>query len=194
MKTLETERLLLRDITFADAENLYDILSDEDTAYWFGMPAMTERWEAYRMIERGASYQWGITRKEDGRLIGLVQIYTTHWWSTNQHLGYVLSAEARGHHYMKEAVDAICNYVFEDTDADCITLDIREDNGPSRSVAADCGFFLDETLSDEDKDINFYGYPLDEFNRLRTTRATNRLGDFIPFRTKLKLHTCCAAA
>lgn len=194
MKTLETERLVLREMDANDALDLYKIVSDEDTAYWAGMRPVDDIDDVYCMIEYGKDCQYGITKKGENKVIGLIQIYG-HFWDkpSRRHLGYFLSSEERGNHYMKEAVDAVCEYLFSHPNIDCITLDIRGDNPQSRAVAASCGFIFDEEQPEWEKDTNRYGYLLDEFNKLRYTKAVNCLGDFLSFGSRESHGTRCAA-
>ena len=195
MKTLETERLILRPMTIDDIRDVYEFLANEDTAYWFGMPQIFEKWQVCRFIERGEDWQYGITIKGDDKVVGVIQVYDTEEGAPgSKELGYVLSPEARGNGYMKEAVDAVCDYLFSETPTDYVSLQIRADNGPSRSIAAACGFIEDETLSFWQKDTNFYGYHLDDYTKVRETKAVNRLGDFLPLGTRRHLYRTCMAA
>ena len=80
---LETERLILRPITLADAEEIFhNWTSDPDVARYMAYSThenvgATQEW--LRMVEanRGlpTNFDWGFARKSDGRLIGSGGIY-----------------------------------------------------------------------------------------------------------------------
>ena len=160
-RIIETERLILRPLSETDAEDIYAIGSDEQTAYWAGMLRYDNLYDA--KCEIWCLDGYGITVKGEDRVIGLVGVNRnadrSNDWTTE--LGYFLSKDHRGHGYMPEAVSAICNEMFDAEGAERVMLEIRQDNIPSREVARKCGFTQNENQTHWR--LNLYGKPLDEF-------------------------------
>ena len=73
--TIETKRLILREMTERDFDALYEILSDADTMKYYPAPcdeAHVRRWIAWS-IDNYAKYGfglWAVTLKETGEFIG----------------------------------------------------------------------------------------------------------------------------
>lgn len=160
-RILETDRLILRPVSETDAEDLYAIGSDEQTAYWAGMYIYEDLDDVKTEIWCMDGY--GITVKGEDKIIGVVGVNESADWSNNwtAQLGYFLSKDCRGHGYMPEAVTAICNELFETDCTERVMLEIRKDNIPSRKVARKCGFTQNENQTHWR--LNLYGKPLDEF-------------------------------
>lgn len=160
-RIIETDRLILRPVSETDAEDIYAIGSDQETAYWAGMHRYDNLDDA--ICEIWCLDGYGITVKGEDRVIGLVGVNesadATNNWTTQ--LGYFLSKECRGHGYMPEAVSAICNNMFETDCTERVMLEIRQDNIPSREVARKCGFTQNENQTHWRH--NLYDMPLDEF-------------------------------
>src|SRR3954452_5538789 len=110
LSALETERLLLRKITPADAADVFAYASDLEVSKY--MP-----WEPHHSLEVTRAYlagvfkryenhtpgPWGIVHKSDARLIGTCAY---HDWQRNDRraeIGYVLSRSYWGQGYMAEA-------------------------------------------------------------------------------------------
>jgi len=76
--TLETDRLILREILAADAPALFAIHGDADAMRWFGTDPMVDLQQAEQLVETFAAWRqmpnpgtrWGIQRKSDSKLLG----------------------------------------------------------------------------------------------------------------------------
>lgn len=167
IKTIETERLVLRQMTEADAADILEFSSDERTAYWAGMEPMKNLDEAKEAIELGnfflAEPQYGITVKGSDKVVGMItvseDIDTSNRLQTI--LGYLMSPDYAGQGYMSEAVKALCGHLFSTTRAPRIMVEIRPDNLPSQGVARNCGFV--RNAAQRQRRLNHYGKPLDEY-------------------------------
>ncbi|HSP47818.1 MAG TPA: GNAT family N-acetyltransferase, partial [Clostridiaceae bacterium] len=74
---LETERLILRQVTDEDVDQLYEILSDAEVAKFDYFYPVTSKAEAMKFMERyqkefeeNVEITWGIILKETNKLIG----------------------------------------------------------------------------------------------------------------------------
>lgn len=119
MKTpiLETERLILRPLTVADADEAYaNWTSDPDVARymtWSTHPhaEATKGWltEAEKSIDSDTAYDWGFVRKADNKLIGSGGIYYKEHLGCFE-LGYNIMKDCWHQGYTSEAAAAILDF------------------------------------------------------------------------------------
>lgn len=167
IRTIETDRLVLRPMTNADAADLLSLGGDAATAYWAGMEPLKDIKDAEEMIYWGNVFadepQYAITEKGADKVVGVIS--ASYGWDMAGEpelaLGYLLSPEVTRRGYMTEAVKAVCGDIFENTRWNKVMLEIRPDNIPSRGVAAKCGFV--QNAAQREWRLNHYGKPLDEF-------------------------------
>lgn len=166
LETIETGRLVLRKMTLADAPDVMDFCSRQQTAYWAGMEPMRQIADAEDVISWGNVFeddlQYGITEKGSDRVVGILGAEVDYREGEMLYvLGYLISPEVEGRGFMTESVTSLCERLFENTPVDRIMCEIRPDNIPSRRVAAKCGFLQDPCQ--RHWRLNLYGKPLDEF-------------------------------
>lgn len=114
---LETERLLLRPITIADAEEIYtNWTSDPEVARfmtWTTHPNVeaTKGWlsEVEKNLESDTSYDWGFARKSDGKLIGSGGLYFKEDYGCFE-LGYNIMKDCWHQGYTTEAARAMLDF------------------------------------------------------------------------------------
>ena len=118
---------------------------------------------------------YGVFRKESDDVIGYVQIKLAPITGKIdvRELGYAMSKEYRRRGYMSEAVNAVCNHLFQNEHIKRITLEILPDNLPSLGVARKCGFsFVEEP--EEKKHLRFLDdKPLDLYVHERMPIASD---------------------
>ena len=164
---IETERLVLRQLTEEDAADILEFSSDPRTAYWAGMEPMKDLAEAKEAIELGnffmAEPQYGITVKGSDKVVGTISVSEDLDMSNRLQtiLGYLISPDYEGRGYMSEAVKALCVHLFSTTRIPRIMVEIRPDNLPSQGVARKCGFV--RNAAQVRRRLNHYGKPLDEY-------------------------------
>ena len=144
---LETERLILREITPDDAEEILRIFADPRVIRYWGAAPMASIEEAYGKIagitaafREKFGIRWAITRRGSNRLIGSCG----HWRLIKQHrraeIGYELAPEHWGQGLMPEAVGAILRFGFERMGLHSVEAQIEPDNQGSRRVLEKLGF------------------------------------------------------
>jgi len=144
---LQTERLMLREITSADAEDMFRIYADPEVMRYWGSPPMRSIDEAHRKIDgiavafrEHAGIRWAITRRDSARLIGSCG----HWRLVREHarseIGYDLALEHWGQGIMTEAVGAILGCGFERMGLHSVEAQIDPANHGSRRVLEKLGF------------------------------------------------------
>jgi ribosomal-protein-alanine N-acetyltransferase len=119
--TLETERLVLRELTSDDVEWYRNHFSTPEIVHGSGYPAPAdidaakEEFEMYILgpWKEGTGLRWGITLKDDGSLIGSCGFYK---WESDPHrkaeIGYDLHPTYWGKGIMREALQAIIRYTL----------------------------------------------------------------------------------
>lgn len=138
---LETERLILREMTQDDLPALQGILQDEETMYAYNGAfdeAETQAW-LDRQLSRYAQYGfglWSVVLKESGGMIGQCGL-TMQPWRDDEVLevGYLFNRAFWHHGYATEAARGCMEYAFDRLGAREVCSIIRETNLPSRRVA-----------------------------------------------------------
>ena len=133
---LETKRLLLRQITLADAENLFSFFSDPQVMRFYDCEAFASIQEAIGIIQRFAEwferqngFRWGIALKtEPATLIGTCGLFAWHKPYRIATLGYELTPPYWRRGIMSEAVGAIVAYGFRELNLNKICALVVTDN------------------------------------------------------------------
>ncbi|HUG23378.1 GNAT family N-acetyltransferase [Piscinibacter sp.] len=100
--TLETERLLLREIVASDAPVLFAIHGDCDSMRWFGTDPLDDLQQAEQLVETFAAWRrmpnpgtrWGIQTKADSRLVGTCGLFKWNRGWKSCIVGYELARPA----------------------------------------------------------------------------------------------------
>ena len=148
---LETERLLLREMTQDDLPALQGILQDEETMYAYNGAfdeAETQAW-LDRQLSRYAQYGfglWAVVLKESGGMIGQCGLTMQPWRGDEVlEVGYLFNRAFWHHGYATEAARGCMEYAFDLLGAREVCSIIRETNLPSRRVAERNGMTLRDT-------------------------------------------------
>ena len=178
IEQIETERLILKTLREKDARALLSTVGDSETAWWSDdyIYDLDETIEFIEFNNQGIdTLLYGVFRKESDDVIGYVQIKLAPITGKIdvRELGYAMSKEYRRRGYMSEAVNAVCNHLFQNEHIKRITLEILPDNLPSLGVARKCGFsFVEEP--EEKKHLRFLDdKPLDLYVLARLPIASD---------------------
>ncbi len=144
---LETERLILREITLKDAEDIFAIYSNEEVMKYFGKNTYKELKEAELMAERCINafkdkegIRWGITFKNSDELIGSAGI----WRIVKNHLrgeiGYDLKITYWNRGIMTESLKAITSFGFNKMNLHTLEANIDPENIASKKLLGKIGF------------------------------------------------------
>lgn len=143
--TLQTERLLLRELTQDDYPALCRILQDADVMYAYEhafSEQETQGWldnQLRRYREDGFGL-WAVVLRQTGEMIGQCGItWQTHQAARVPEIGYLFQKAAWHQGFATEAARACKQYAFETLGFDAVYAIMRENNQASRSVAARCG-------------------------------------------------------
>ena len=147
LPTLEAPRVRLRWLTAADVDALFAIFSDGEMMRYWSSPPMQRRAEAEELVARvhrhfaeKFGFQWGIERKEDGRLLGTCTIFRVHPANRCAELGYGLASAHWKQGYMFEALTALLGFAFGKMNLRRLEADVDPRNANSLRILDRLGF------------------------------------------------------
>lgn len=144
---LETERLLLRELTLLDAEAMFRYFSKESVIRYFGMDSFENIEQAKTTIqtfknryEEGSVFRWGIEKKGSGQLIGTCGFHLINNHHKRAEIGYELDDTYWEKGYASEALQAILTYGFESLQLIRIAAVVYVENKASQKLLKKAGF------------------------------------------------------
>lgn len=144
-----TPRLYLRQFTAADAPKAY--------ANWMSDPDVTEflTWEAHRSPEEtertikswiysygSGTMDWCITLRKDREPVGSITAVQDFPDKGYCELGYCIGKDHWGKGYMTEAVKAVTEFIFRNTDYEWVQARCDTENHGSRKCLEKCSYRL----------------------------------------------------
>ncbi len=145
--TIATERLLLREITTADANEVFFLRSDAGLLTYLDKAPEKSVDETIaflsiikKNLEDNDGILWGITLKGSNIVIGTI----CYWRMQKQHyraeIGYVLHRAQQGKGIMGEAIKAVIKYGFETMKLHSIEANVNPANTSSMKLLEKNGF------------------------------------------------------
>ena len=155
---IETERLMLREITRGDAQAFFELRTHPDvTKYSDRFPPKSIE-EIHEFLDRifagikaNTSIAWAISPKGSNEFIGTVNFHRTIPEHHRAEIGYQLFSVYWRKGIMSEAVRAVIDYGFNTMKLHSIEAQVNPDNEPSLNLLKRNGF-VQEALFRE----NFY--------------------------------------
>ena len=145
--TLTTDRLVLRQLTHADADVINALFSDPQVIEVMSEPPLNSTEKAIELIDwlnghfaKQNAARWGITLKDDGRLMGTCGFHK--WNRENRHadLGYDLLPAYWGRGYGPEAARAVVAWSFANLNLHRMQADCTDGNLRSERTLLKLGF------------------------------------------------------
>lgn len=144
MRTLETERLILRAIEKSDAADFYEYAKSPNVGPHAGWKPHESLEETEKIIEEifMPNDSFAIVWKETGKMIGVIALeYDKRRPEVaSKEIGYSLSEEYWGRGIMTEATKAVIEYAFTDKQLDVLAICTSRVNERSARVIEKCGF------------------------------------------------------
>lgn len=170
---IETNRLILREYTLDDFDNLYEIVSDPETMRHYPKPFDEERtrdwieWNLQNYKNYGFGL-WVVTLKETGEFIGDCGISIQNIdWELLPEIGYHIHKKYWRRGFGSEAARAVRDWAFENTDYNCIYSYMKYTNVGSYSTAIANGMRKVKEYKDEKNKISYaYAITRDEWKLL----------------------------
>lgn len=164
--SIETERLVLREVTEDDADSLLAYLSDEEVTRHMGLAPFSSKEDAldeirwYQSIfENGTGTRWGITLKGKDQVIGSCGFLNLSNKHHRSEIGFELSKNHWGKGIAAEALQAVIAHGFTLLELNRIEALIEPANSPSQKVVERNGFVREGLLRS-------YEYTLGKFDDL----------------------------
>lgn len=145
---IETERLILRRYKETDIDAIYDIITDKRLSTYIKFPELTKELELEcikEWIEEAddSKYErWVIERKEDGAIVGNIDVNTVVKKHNYCNVGYTIRYVYWGNGYAAEALKAVSDYLL-DSGYYLVECSCNELNKQSSRVMEKAGFKKD---------------------------------------------------
>ena len=151
IEDINTDRLVLRKFTFDDAQMLFENYGcDEDNTKYM-------LWKNYKSVddakksieyyincyeENSTFRQYAIELKSTKELIGQISfdLSKRHHFAE---IAYVLGKKYQRQGYMKETIDALVDYLFNEIGCNRISAEVMIDNEASINLLKKCGFIVE---------------------------------------------------
>lgn len=161
MPVFETERLLVRRFTPADAECFYLLNSNENVMHFIRPVKNRQQSDAF-LSENLGFYQegsclgrFGVVEKKSGDFIGTFSfLYLSG--EADFHLGYALLPQAWGKGFATELVKAGIPYFFAHTTKAKIFAITHADNGSSQQVLLKSGFHKKNQMVEKGQTLELF--------------------------------------
>ncbi len=144
---LETERLLLREITEADIHEIFLLRSDKISMKYIDRPIAKSEDDARDLLNRMISalngntgITWGIQFKEKPELIGTIGFWRIDKENHRGEIGYMLRPGFFRMGIASEALTAAMNYAFKHLNFHSIEANINTENDASMKLLEKLGF------------------------------------------------------
>ncbi|MFB7640222.1 GNAT family N-acetyltransferase [Peribacillus butanolivorans] len=144
---LETERLILRELTVDDAQDILNCFSNPDVLRYYGQKPLTSLDQVKNIVVNFANnynekrgIKWGIESKEEEGIIGTIGF---HDWSSEHkraEIGYALFPENWGKGLATEAVLEVISYGFKELNLKRIGAIVFVENKASNELLIKLGF------------------------------------------------------
>jgi [ribosomal protein S5]-alanine N-acetyltransferase len=152
---LETPRLILRQIELQDAPDLFATFSDDAVMRFYGEILHQTIDDSRELIRRQqhwyaekAGIRWGITLRDEDRVIGSCGLYLFEEEARRAETGYELARAFWRQGIMREAMQAMLAYAFEVIGLHRIEAVVNDGNTTSQAFLTALGFTHEGTLRD----------------------------------------------
>ena len=144
---LETERLLLRQFVIEDTPEFFTIRSSPKVMqYMDSFPHQTHNESREMIIQMNDSFlersgiNWAIELLPKRKLIGYVGLWRIIYENVRAELGYSLHPDFWGKGYMKEAINEVLRFGFEEMHVHSIEASVNPENRASIGLLKKIGF------------------------------------------------------
>ena len=152
---LETDRLVLKELTQSNTQDLYEIFSDPEVMKYYNMKPIQSVDEIKGLIadtrksyEDSKAIRWGIHLKETDKLIGTCGFQNIEEESKKFEIGFELSRSYWGQGIMKEAVGQILTFGFEQVKVNRVEALVESENSASQKLLTKLNFNREGLLRD----------------------------------------------
>ncbi|WP_175639387.1 GNAT family N-acetyltransferase [Metabacillus schmidteae] len=144
---LETDRLILREITRDDAEGIFSCFSDENVTRYYGQETLKNIEQAEAFVDFFAnSYKekkgirWGIERKGTSGIIGTIGFNAWSPKHKRAEIGYEIHPKQWRKGYTTEALSKVIQYGFDELALTRLGAVVFIENEASNQLLSKIGF------------------------------------------------------
>jgi len=150
MPTVETERLILRNLNEGDAEDMFEYASDAETIYWMSFPIHRSVEDSRQTIKeffmprvaQGLPSGYCLVLKENNKMIGTCDIADIDRFGSGN-IGYIINKKYWGQGYTTEACMKLIEVAFEYVGFRRLETAHAINNLRSKRVIEKCGFIFE---------------------------------------------------
>ena len=139
--TLETERLIIRKITFEDSQDMLALRGNMDCMKYIGKPVSTKLEEVQELISRiqdgletNSAIGWAISLKNNTQLIGTIGFHQIEKPHYRAEIGYMLLPQFWNKGLMSEAIQKVLYFGFNTMKLHSIQANIDPENKVSATI------------------------------------------------------------
>lgn len=152
---LETGRLVLRQLSRADTEDIFLLRTNPEAMKYINRPALKSNDDAIELINKMTNIDerivWGITLKNHDNIIGSIGYHRIEKENYRAEIGYMLSPEYWNTGLMSEAITKVINFGFNEMNLHSIEAIINPENSVSRKILQKFNFIKEAYFKE-----NFY--------------------------------------
>ena len=154
--TLQTERLILREVTLQDAEDFFVARKDKETMKYIGKPlhkTISETEDLIKKIMEGIRnnevISWAIALKENQKFIGTISYHRIEKENYRAEVGYMLLPAYWRRGLVNEALKTVLNYGFTKMNLHSIEAKINPRNTASSNLLKRNGFIKEAYFKED---------------------------------------------
>ena len=163
-KPLETERLLLRKLQLGDVYEYYErLFGDADVSRYMLFEPHQSIMESLESVQRklaryeeGNYYCWGVELKEEGGLMGLVELLQFDEQANSCSFVYMLGCNYWNQGYGTELLKAVFRFAFDELEVERILAEPMTKNVASGKAMVKAGMKLIGTEEEKYEKLGFY--------------------------------------
>lgn len=179
---IETERLYLRPLQYADLSDFYQMLS-EDRGLPYVFPTPLDTSEAAYVLTHAFLKEplgvWGICLKDHPSLIGIIRFEHLDLKQSKAELSYFLNRNMWGKGLMTEAVKTLSDLSLEELGLKRVLIITHDSNRASQRVALKSGFILAKQFKGSDR----YSHKMQNYLQFELTREKRENNDYTEIAT-----------
>ncbi|REC43484.1 GNAT family N-acetyltransferase [Chryseobacterium pennipullorum] len=152
---LQTERLILRQLTPQDTQDLFEYFSLDEVMEYYDLETFKTAEDAENIIqhfngefEKGKGFRWALELKGENKVIGTCGYHNWYPEHFRAEIGYELNPPFWRKGYMKEAILPILTYGFESMQLHRVDAFIDPANISSEKLLTSLNFQEEGTMKD----------------------------------------------
>ncbi len=153
--TLETERLLLREIKKEDAQGIFNCFSNNDVTQFYGQDTLESVEQAEQFVEffskihmEKRGIRWGVEIKGNAGIIGTIGFNAWLPKHKRAEIGYEIHPDYWRNGYTTEAITSVLSYGFKELDLTRVGAVVFIENEASNKLLTKIGFQQEGILRD----------------------------------------------